>query len=144
MAGIVLCGMRGWSRRRPVGREDGEYLVARCPRDVLVSTPRSLWEEDRANVEAFRFTLGGRVTPAEARDRMRRLAKLPGRVAREAALDERDRTILRESEAKRTYKAIGREHGISHQRVRQIVDRERKLAARLRCGSPSSVRSAWW
>jgi hypothetical protein len=136
--------MRGPSRRRPVGREAGEYVVVRCPRDVVVSTPQSLWEEDRAKVESFRFTLGRWVTPAETRDRMRRLAKLPGRVAREAALDERDRRILRESEAKRTYKAIGREHGISDQRVRQIVDRERKLAARLRCGNPSSFRSAWW
>jgi hypothetical protein len=101
--------MRGSSRRRPVGREDGEYIVARCPRDVLVSTPRSLWEEDRANVESVAFTLGRRITPAETRDRTRRLAKLPGRVAREAALDERDRAIVRESEAERTYEAIGQE-----------------------------------
>ncbi|HEY5045199.1 MAG TPA: sigma factor-like helix-turn-helix DNA-binding protein [Solirubrobacteraceae bacterium] len=136
--------MRGWSRRRPVGREDGEYIVARCPRDVLVSTPQSLWEEDRANVESFGFTLGRRVTPAETRNRTRRLAKLPGRVAREAALDERDRAIVRESEAERTYEAIGQEHGISDQRVRQIVDRERKLAARFRSGSPLSARPGWW
>jgi hypothetical protein len=137
--------MRGSLRRRPVGREDGENVVVRCPRDVFVSTPRSLWEEDRANVESFAFTLGRRITPAETRGRMRRLAKLPGRVAREAALDERDRAILGESEARgRTYKAIGREHGISDQRVRQIVDRERKLAARFRSGSPLIARSGWW
>ena len=133
--------MRGSSRRRPVGREDGEYVVARCPRDVLVSTPQSLWEEDTAHVESLWRTLGRRVTPAETRSRMRRLAELPGRVAREAALDERDRAIFRESEAGRTYGAIGREHGISGQRVRQIVDRERKLVARFRCGSPVSARS---
>jgi hypothetical protein len=136
--------MRGSSRRRPVGREDGEYIVARCPRDVLVSTPQSLWEEDRANLESFAFTLGRRITSTETRSRTRRLARLPARVAREAALDERDRAILRESEAKRTYKAIGQEHGISDQRVRQIVDRERKLAARFHSGNPSSPRSAWW
>jgi DNA-binding CsgD family transcriptional regulator len=136
--------MRGWSRRRPVGREDGEYLVVRCPRDVVVSTPQSLWEEDRAKVESFRRTLGRWIAPAETRSRTRRMAKLPERVAREVALDQRDRTILRESEAGRTYEVIGREHGISCHRVRQIVDRERKLASRLRSGSPSSAWLASW
>ena len=140
----VVWGMRGSSRRRAVGREAGEYIVGRCPRDVVVSTPRSLWEEDRAKVESFAFTLGRRITPAETRDRTRRLAKLCGRVAREVALDQRDRAILRESEAGRAYAAIGQEHGISGQRVRQIVGRERKLAARFRSGSPSSVRPASW
>ncbi len=51
------------------------------------------------------------------------------RLAREAALDERDEAILRESRDQRSYTAIAREHGISGQRVRQIVLRKRSLAA---------------
>jgi transposase-like protein len=59
------------------------------------------------------------------------------RWTQEAALDERNEAIFRDSRAdlKRSYAAIAREHGISDQRVRQIVHRERGLAAQFRSGT---------
>jgi hypothetical protein len=128
--------MRPWVRRRPVGREVGEYIVTRCPRDLVVSTPRSVWAEDRAGAESFGYTLGRRITPAETRRRMRGWLIRSGRLTREAALDERDKAIFRESQAKRSYAAIAHEHGVSGQRVSQIVHRERGLAAQFRSGDP--------
>lgn len=62
------------------------------------------------------------------------------RLAQEAALEHRDEAIFRESQAERSYTAIAHEHGISYERVRQIVSRERRLAAQFRSGNPLTPR----
>lgn len=41
--------------------------------------------------------------------------------------EKRRRTILRERDEKRTYAAIGREHGVTRERVRQIILRAREV-----------------
>jgi len=124
--------MRASARQRVIGREDGDFLVVRCPRDSDVSTPESLWQED-PHAESLAYTLGTRVTPAEIRRRTRAFSIAPAeRVVRAAALNDRERMILRESEGKRSYAAIGRKHGISRERARQIVKRAEKVAAYLR------------
>jgi hypothetical protein len=131
--------MRLWVRRRPVGREVGEYIVMRCPRDLVVSAPRSVWAEDRAGAESFGYTLGRRITPSETRRRMRGWLIRSERWARESTLDVRDEAIFRESQAKRSYATIAHEHGISDERVRQIVHRERVLAAQFPSGNPRTA-----
>ncbi len=116
-------------RHQPVGYEEGEYIVMRCPRDLIVSTPQSVWAEDRAKLECFAYTLGRRIAPAQARNLTQVWLSRSERLVQEAALEQRDKAIFRESQAHRSYAAIGREHGITDQRVHQIVHRERRRAA---------------
>jgi DNA-binding CsgD family transcriptional regulator len=115
-----------------IGREDGDFLIVRCPRDSDVSTPESLWQED-PHAESLAYTLGTRVTPAAIRRRTRACSIAPvERTIRAATLNDRERAILRESEAERSYAEIGREHDLSRERVRQIVKRAQKIAVYLR------------
>jgi DNA-binding CsgD family transcriptional regulator len=112
-----------------VGREDGEFLLERCPRESDVSTPESLWKEDPL-AESLPYTLGKRVMPLEVRGRTLADSIAPAkRSVREATLDDRQWAILRESEAGRSYEEIGRNRGISRQRVGALVLRGRKVAA---------------
>jgi DNA-binding CsgD family transcriptional regulator len=118
--------------KEAVGREDGEFLLERCPRENDVSTPESLWKED-AHAESLAYTLGKRLTPLEVRRRtLADSIALAKRSVREATLDDRQWAILRESEAGRSYEEIGRNRGISRQRVGALVLRARKVAAYLR------------
>lgn len=116
---------------QPVGCEDGEALIMRCPCAIMVSTPQSLWEEDSC-ADSLAHTRGRQITPAEQRrqtwidsiDPVRRATRA---ATRAAIVENRRRTILRERDEKRTYAAIGREHGITRERVRKIILRAREV-----------------
>jgi hypothetical protein len=72
-------------------------------------------------VDSLAYTLGCQMTPDAQRKRTRINAAT--RAMRSAMVESRRRTILGEREENRTYAAIGREHGITRERVRQMADR---------------------
>jgi hypothetical protein len=103
----------------------------RCPRLFIVSTPQSLWEQD-PRADSLAYTLGRPITPADQRRQTRIESVDPVMRAMRSAMrtervEKRRRTILRERDQKRTYAAIGREHGITRERVRQIILRAREV-----------------
>ncbi len=121
--------MRASTREQAIGCDDGEYLIARCPRDWDVSTPQSLWEEN-PSAESLTYTLGKWLSPADVHQRTLIYFIAPTkRALKIITLNDREWTMLREYEAKRNYAAIGRKHGITRERARQIVTRAQRVAA---------------
>lgn len=121
--------MRASAREQAIGCDDGEYLIARCPRDWDVSTPQSLWEEN-PSAESLAYTLGKWLSPADVHQRTLIYFIAPTkRALKIITLNDREWTMLREYEAERNYAAIGRKHGITRERARQIVTRAQRVAA---------------
>jgi hypothetical protein len=117
-------------RDQPVGCEAGQALIMRCPRVLMVSTPQSLWEQDPC-ADSLPCTLGRTITAADERRQIQIESVDPVMRAMRAAMraeraERRRRTLLRERDEKRTYAAIGREHGVTRERARQIVLRARE------------------
>jgi DNA-directed RNA polymerase sigma subunit (sigma70/sigma32) len=130
--------MRASAGKRAIGREDGEFLVARCPCGSDVSTPQSFWEDD-PHTNSFAYTRGQRLTPTDIRRRtLNGPIAFALRATRRARLGNRDLTILQERDAGRTYAAIGRKHGITHERVRQLLVRAYKVIEYLDAVQPAS------
>jgi DNA-binding CsgD family transcriptional regulator len=121
--------MRASARTQAVGCDDGKFLIARCPRDWDVSTPQSLWKES-PYAESLAYTLGRWLPPADTHRRtLIHFIAPTKRAMRAIALSDREWTMLREYKAERNYAAIGRKHGLTRERVRQILMRAQKVAA---------------
>lgn len=126
--GRSTANMKAQAKQRAIGCDDGEFLIERCPCDHAVSTPESLWGED-SYAESLAYTLGRRITPIYTRRHTQRSSIAPARRAALATIPSgRHWRILQEREGKRTLATIGHEHGITRERVRQIVLRARREA----------------
>jgi hypothetical protein len=121
--------MRASASTQAIGCDDGKYLIPRCPRDWDISTPQSLWEEN-PSAESLTYTLGKWLSPADVHQRTLLYFIAPTkRALKIITLNDREWTMLREYETERNYAAIGRKHGITRERARQILTRAQQVAA---------------